>query len=102
MSNEHLNIEIRTAIERVPIERRQLAARALGVNYTNPNTEEQISNSGSLTVYKRTNSASPQATIELPKVMLNDGKLVPAIHIEPSCARAYAKEILRICDLEGL
>ena len=102
MSNEHLDSETLIAIEKLPIDRRQLVARALGVTYNTPTPEEQITNKGYISLYKRTNSLNNQKTIELPKVMLKDGKTVPAVHIEPSCARAYAKEILRICDTEGL
>jgi len=102
MSNEHLEQNAKEAIERLPIERRMMAAKALGLNYSIPSPEEQIEGKGSVVMYKRTNANTRQKTVELPKVMLADGKTTTSVHIEPSCARAYAKELLRICDAEGL
>ena len=102
MSNAHLDAETIAAIEKLPIDRRQIVARALGVVYNNPTPEEQIEGKGMVSLYKRTNSHTSNKTVELPKVMTADGKTVPAVHLEASYARAYAKEILRVCDAEGL
>lgn len=102
MPNQHLDPETLEAIERLPIERRQTVARALNVVYNNPNPDEQIAGKGCVALYKRTNSRSGTKTVELPKIMTSDGKIVPAVHLEASYARAYAKEILRVCDTEGL
>ena len=102
MSNEYIDPEILKAIERFPIGRRKIVAKAMNVEYCLPNVSSQIEGKGFVSMYKRTNSKQDQLMITLPEIMEMGGRITPAIHIDPIFARFYIKELTRICDTEGL
>ena len=102
MSNEHINKDDLTVIERFPVDRRQAVAKAMGIKYSIPTPAEQIEGKGFLSMYKKTNAKKEQLAITLPEIIGEEGKIVSAIHINPLYARFYIKELIRICDTEGL
>ena len=84
------------------VAKKKKMAKALGLEFEYPAIRDQITNKGKVVPdYKRGRAIHGREMILIPPVELKNGRSIPTIAVEPSCAREIAFELLRIADNRG-
>ncbi len=84
------------------VAKKKKMAKALGLEFEHPAVRDQIACHGKVVQdYKRGRALHGREMILIPPVELRNGRSIPAIAIEPNCAREIAFELLRISDNRG-
>jgi hypothetical protein len=77
-------------------------AKALGLKFEYPAVRDQIACKGKVVFdFKRGRSLNGREMVLIPPVELQNGRTIPALAVEPHCAREVAFELLRIADDRG-
>ena len=81
------------------IAKKKRVAKALGLEFKHPSVRDQIHCKGNFVKdHKRGRAMHGRHMFVIPAVETANGRIIPAIAVEPHCAREVAFELLRLAD----